>query len=69
MTLRKLYSELSKIIDKECETNPNVLDKQVALLVAPYSTNASDLIRCGIYGVVNIINDKEIITITNYYGK
>lgn len=67
MTLKKLYSELSKIIDEESKTNPNVLDKQVALLVAPYSTNASDLIRCGVYNAASVINDKEVITITNYY--
>ena len=67
MTLKKLYSELSKIIDKECETNPDILDKPVVLSVMPCSTNAFDLIRCGTYGIVNIINDKEVITITNYY--
>lgn len=39
----------------------------VALLVAPYSTNASDLIRCGVYSAASIINNKDVITITNYY--
>lgn len=67
MTLRKLYSELSKIIDEESKTNPDVLDKPIVLSVMPCSTNAADLIRCGVYGVANIVNDKEVITITNYY--
>lgn len=72
MTLRKLYSELSKIIDEESKTNPDILDKPIVLSVMPCSTNAADLIRCGIYGAANIINDKKVISITNcckYYGK
>lgn len=67
MTLKKLYSELSKIIDEEIKTNPDALDKQIVLSIMPYSTNASDLIRCGIYGAASVINDKDIIIITNYY--
>ena len=67
MTLKRLYSELSKIIDEESKTNPDILDKQIVLSVMPYNTNASDLIRCGIYGVASVINDKKVITITNYY--
>ena len=66
MTLRKLYSELSKIIDKECETFSGTLDKPVVLSIMPCSTNDADLIRCGNYGVAKIINDKDVITITNY---
>lgn len=65
MTLRKLYSELAKIIDEEGKTNPNVLDKPVVLFIVPYSTGAADLIRCGIYDATSVINDKEVITITN----
>ena len=34
MTLKRLYSELSKIIDEESKTNPDVLDKPVALCIA-----------------------------------
>lgn len=67
MTLKRLYSELSKIIDEESKTNPDVLDKPVALCIMPCSTNAADLIRCGTYGAASVINDKEVITITNYY--
>lgn len=67
MTLKRLYSELFKIIDEESKTNPDILDKQIVLSVMPYSTNTSDLIRCGTYGVASVINDKEVITITNYY--
>lgn len=67
MTLRRLYSELSKIIDKESKANTDILDKPITLSIMPYSTNASDLNRCGIYGVASVINDKEVITITNYY--
>ena len=67
MTLKRLYSELSKIIDEESKTNPDALDKQIALSIMPCSTNAFDLIRCGVYGAASIINDKEVITITNYY--
>lgn len=67
MTLRKLYFEISKIIDEESKINPDALDKPIVLSVAPYSTNASDLIRCGIYGAASVINDKDRIIITNYY--
>lgn len=67
MTLKRLYSELSKIIDEESKTNPDILDKQIVLSVMPCSTNAADLIRCGTYGAASVINDKEVITITNYY--
>lgn len=67
MTLRRLYSELAKIIDEESKINPDALDKPIVLSVMPCSTNATDLIKCGVYGVANIINDKEVITITNYY--
>lgn len=67
MTLRELYSELSKIIDEESKTNPDILDKPVVLFIMPYSTGAADLIRCGIYDTTSVINDKEVITITNHY--
>lgn len=67
MTLKRLYSEISKIIDEECKTNPDALDKQIVLSVMPYSTNASDLIRCGVYSAASVINDKDRIIITNYY--
>ena len=67
MTLRRLYAELSKIIDEESKTNPDILDKPITLSIMPCSTNAADLIRCGIYGAANIINHKDEITITNYY--
>ena len=67
MTLKELHSELSKIIDEESKTNPDILDKPVVLFIMPYSTSAADLIRCGIYGTASVINDKEVITITNYY--
>lgn len=65
MTLRRLYSELAKIIDEESKINPDILDKPVVLFIMPYSTSAADLIRCGIYDATSIINDKEVITITN----
>lgn len=68
MTLKRLYSELSKIIDEESKTNPDALDKPIALCVMPYSTNASDLIRCGIYGAASVINNEDVITITNCYN-
>lgn len=67
MTLKKLYSEISKIIDEECKTNPDALDKPIALCIMPCSTNAADLIRCGTYGAASVINDKDRIIITNYY--
>lgn len=67
MTLKELYSELSKIIDEESKTNPDIFDKPIVLSVMPYSTGAADLIRCGIYDATSIINDKEVITITNYF--
>lgn len=66
MTLKKLYEELSKIIDTECKTNPDALNKPIVLCVTPCSTKAEDLIRCGVYGVGNIINNEDVITITNY---
>ena len=67
MTLKRLYSKLSKIIDEESKTNTDALDKPVVLCIMPCSTNAADLIRCGTYGAAGVINDKEVITITNYY--
>lgn len=66
MTLRRLYSELSKIIDEENKTNPDILDKPITLSIMPYSTNSADLTRCGTYGAASIINHKKEITITNY---
>ena len=67
MTLKELYSELSKIMYEKSKTNPDILDKPVTLSIMPYSTNATDLNRCGVYGIASVINDKEVITITNYY--
>ena len=46
MTLRRLYSELAKIIDEESKINPDALDKPIVLSVMPCSTNATDLIKC-----------------------
>lgn len=67
MTLKRLYSEISKIIDEECKTNPDALDKQIVLSVMPCSTNAADLNRCGLFGAASVINDEDVIIITNYY--
>lgn len=67
MTLKRLYSELSKIIDEESKTNPDVLDKPIALCIMPCTTNAADLNKCGHFGAASVINDKDRITITNYY--
>lgn len=66
MTLKELHFELSKIIDKESKTNPDIFYKPVVLFIMPYSTGAADLIRCGIYDTTSVINDKEVITITNH---
>lgn len=68
MTLKRLYSEISKIMDEECKTNPDALDKPVVLCIMPCSTNAADLIRCGTYGAASVINNEDVITITNCYN-
>lgn len=67
MTLKRLYSEISKIIDEESKTNPDVLDKPIALCIMPCSTNAADLNRCSLSGAASVINDEDVTTITNYY--
>lgn len=65
MTLKKLYIQLSKIIDEQSKTNPDILDKDVVLSVMPCTTKADDLTRCGTYGIGQIINEKDNIVITN----
>lgn len=65
MTLRQFYTRLSKIIDEQSKTNPDILDKDVVLSVMPCTTKSDDLTRCGTYGIGQIINEKDNIVITN----
>ena len=68
MTLKRLYSELSKIIDEESKTTPDVLDKPIALCIMPWNTNANVLNRSSICGAASVINNEDVITITNCYN-
>lgn len=66
MTLRQFYTRLSKIIDEQSKTNPDILDKDVVLSVMPCTTKADDLTRCGTYGIGQVIHKDDYIHITNY---
>ena len=65
MTLKKLYMDLSKIIDDSSKTNPDILDKPIVLYIAPCSDTSEELFRCGFYGAGKIEEEEEYITITN----
>ena len=54
MTLKELYTNLSKIIDDSYETNPDILDKPIVLNIAPCNDKSDDLLRCGFYGIGSI---------------
>ena len=66
MTLRELHMILSKIIDEECKTNPDILDKYVVISVLPCTTKKEDLRNCGFYGVAQIIHEEDCVYIANY---
>lgn len=66
MTLRQFYTRLSKIIDEESKTNPDILDKYVVLSVMPCTAKADDIARCGTYGIAQVIHEEDYIRITNY---
>lgn len=61
MTLRELHMILSKIIDNESKTNPDILDKRVVL-----SINANEVLMCGTYGIGQVMLEKDYIRIKNY---
>lgn len=65
MTLKKLYMDLSKIIDDSSKTNSDILDKPIALYIAPCSDKSEELFRSGFYGVGKIEEEEEYIIITN----
>ena len=66
MTLRELYTILSKIIDNESKQNPDILDKRVVLSILPCTTNASEVLMCGTYGIGKVMLEKDYIRIKNY---
>lgn len=67
MTLKELYTNLSKIIDDSYETNPDILDKPIVLNIAPDSDNSDELIRCGrFYGIGSVKEEGDYIFISNY---
>ena len=66
MTLRELYTRLSKIIDEENKTNPDILDKYVVLSVLPCTANKEEVLRCGTYGIGQVMLEKDCIRIKNY---
>lgn len=58
MTLKTLYSKLSKIIDEKIQTDPDILDKPICLSIKPIEDTSDELLRCGIYGVMTIEEEK-----------
>lgn len=66
MTLGGLYTILSKIIENESKTNPDILDKRVVLSILPCTTNANEVLMCGTYAIGQVIPEKDYIHITNY---
>ena len=66
MTLRQFYTRLSKIIDEEGKTNPDILDKNIVLSVMPCTAKADDIARCGTYGICQVILEEDYVRITNY---
>lgn len=66
MTLKELYTNLSKIIDDSYETNPDILDKPIVLNIAPSSDKSDELFRCGFYGIGSIKEEGDYIFISNY---
>lgn len=66
MTLRQFYTRLTKIIDEEGKTNPDILDKYVVISVLPGTAKKQDLINCGFYGVAQIIHEEDCVYIANY---
>lgn len=66
MTLRQFYTRLSKIIDEEGKTNPDILDKYMVMSVLPGTAKADDIARCGTYGICQVIPEENCIRITNY---
>lgn len=66
MTLRQFYTRLSKIIDEESKTNPDILDKYVVLSVLPCTANKEEVLRCRTYGIAQVITEEDYICITNY---
>lgn len=66
MTLGGLHTILSKIIENESKTNPDILDKRVVLSILPCTTNANEVLTCGIYGIGQVMLEKDYIRIKNY---
>lgn len=66
MTLKTLYSKLSKIIDEKSKTDPDFLDKPVCLSIMPSKDTSDELLRCGIYGVMSVEEADNIIFISNH---
>lgn len=66
MTLRGLHTILSKIIENESKTNPDILDKRVVLSILPCTTNANEVLMCGTYGIGQVMLEKDCIRIKNY---
>lgn len=65
MTLKTLYSKLSKIIDEKTQTNPYILDKPICLSIMPIGDTSDELLRCGRYGVMAVEEEENVIIISN----
>lgn len=65
MTLMKLYSELSKIIDDNISSNPGILDSNVVFNATPCSRLGEDLMRSGFYSVASVSIEDDLIIISN----
>lgn len=65
MTLMKLYSELSKIIDDNISSNPDILNANVVFNATPYSQSGEDLMRSGFYPTASVSIEDDLIIISN----
>ena len=67
MTLKRLYSELSKIIDDNMSSNPDILDANVVFNYMPCSDSWEQLIRSGFYPTSSVSIEDDLIIISNVF--
>ena len=67
MTLKRLYSELSKIIDENIDKNPDILDANVVFDYMPCSDSVVELMRSGFYPTASVIIEDDLIILSNVF--
>lgn len=65
MTLKTLYSRLSKIIDDNISSNSDILDYNVVINVMPHTCLYEDMVRSGIFPISSLSLEDNIIIISN----